>query len=311
MTIIATLPPPYAEDLFRDIINTPRLNQVRFNTGCSSPDSPKDTLSKVLEASHLPVWVDLKCRQLRIKNWAVPTYGDIELSHEIEVDLPARIYFRGGSPAIVRRVEGNKIYVDPPPKQAVGRGQSVNITGKNLKIKGYLTEQDLEYIEAAKALGCNLFMASFVETLDDVKVLRESMPDGLIGLKIESEAGVDLITSYASTFKVWGEGCQIVAARDDLFVNLSDKGYQEKFYLALSEMIRIDPEAILASRLMESLLKSNIVSVPDLSDALLVKQMGYRNFLLSDELNKSPEALRQAVYHLWSIQRWGTETVRP
>jgi hypothetical protein len=304
MSIIATLPSPYAEDLLAEIFRIPGLGQVRYNTGAATPESPKDTLGKLMSMSHLPLWVDLKCRQLRIASWSIPTYGDIELNHEIEVDLPARIYFRGGDGAIIRSIKGNRLFVDPPPKHAVGRGQSVNVLGTNLKIKGYLTDQDLEYIAAAKELGCVLFMASFVESLDDVKILRDAIPDGLLGLKIENQAGLNFLAENAETFKVWGEGCRLVAARDDLFINLEATKSLERFFQALLLMIKIDPEAILASRLMESFLTQSAVSLPDLSDALLMRKMGYKDFMLSDELNENVSALRSAVSMLRDIERW-------
>ena len=163
--LIATLPSVYRKELMEKIIRHPLIDEVRYNVGYSTPYSPIETLIKILdltEKNNKKLWIDLKGRQLRIVNWAKPDYGTIILNHEIEVDLPAKVFFRGNEWSELKVVNGNKIYVDPPPKEAVGEGQAINIIGNNLKVKEYLTEDDKEYIEAACKLGISNFMLSFV-----------------------------------------------------------------------------------------------------------------------------------------------------
>ena len=159
--LIATLPAVYRGELLEKIISHPLVKGVRYNIGYVTPYSAKKTLERILEATKRYgkiLLIDFKCRQLRIVNWAVPDYGKIILNHEIEVDCPARVYFRGNEWSEIKVARGNVIYVDPPPKSAVGEGQAINIHGNNLKIKGFLTDEDRVYINAARELGINKFM---------------------------------------------------------------------------------------------------------------------------------------------------------
>lgn len=174
--LIATLPEIHREELCVRIISHPLIGGVRYNTGYSTPFSVKETLERILELVNeydKILWIDLKCRQLRITRWAVPQYGKIVLNHKIEVDCPSRVYFRGNEWSELKVVRGNVIYVDPPPRNAVGDGQAINIHGNNLKINGFLIDRDQEYINAAIDLGLNRFMLSFVESVDDIKAKRK------------------------------------------------------------------------------------------------------------------------------------------
>lgn len=280
MKIIGTLPPPHHEGQMSLVANHPLIMGARFNTGARSPYSPFQTLELILEALNgKEFWLDLKGRQLRITKWAMPTYGDIELNHEIELDYPAEIIFRDGQASTIKKVIRNKIYVEPSPPTAVGDGQAVNISSNNLIIKGYFTEEDLLYIEAAKSLGIHNYMLSFVEEESDIVEMIKLDPDCKIVAKIESQKGLAFVRNIFPKFK---DRVNLMAARDDLFINIgSDK---LAIMPALKELIEADPETILASRLLTSLQSSSVVSLSDLSDLQLMRNFGYHNFMLSDGL---------------------------
>lgn len=280
--LIATLPAIHRNSLLEEIISNPLVDEVRYNAGLSSICTAKDTLSRILELTEeykKKLWVDLKGRQLRIIQWSDPLYGEIILNHEIEVDCPARIYFRGNEWSNIKVVRGNTIYVDPPPLHAVGKGQAVNIHGDNLKIKGYLMEQDKEYILASKELGLNNYMLSFVECMGDViDVLTLNQQSNII-LKIESIHGLEFINSLPdNVFDIY----TIMAARDDLMINIGKN--KSNMLQALKNIITKDSDAIVASRIFSGLEHGGNISMADISDIRLMQLMGYKNFMLSDNI---------------------------
>jgi len=229
----------------------------------------------------------------------MPTYGDIELSHEIEVGLPAEIFLRGSDRSIIKEVKGNRIYIDPPPKHAVGAGQAVNIRSQSLKIKGFFTEEDEAYIEAAKELGVHRYFLSFVHENNDLLLMRQRDPQAEMGLKIEDGNGLDFVTREFAP----DNSTRLIAARDDYFINLDDK---LAIFDALELIIERDPNAILASRLLTSLEENETVALQDLSDLHLVYQMGYRSFLLSDNLCLNGRGIEKAASILSEyLERFG------
>jgi pyruvate kinase len=284
--LIATIPPVHQERLLTQIIQHPLVDEVRYNTGVASAYPPKETLIRILaltERYEKKLWVDLKGRQLRITNWAVPNYGKIELNHEIEVDCPAKVYFRGNDFSELKVVRGNVIYVDPPPRYAVGSGQAINIQGNNLKINGYFTQEDLAYITASSELGINNFMLSFVEDLSDVKEFQSiwqklsSSREANLVLKIESIKGLNFLDNIDFNTIL---NCSLMAARDDLMINIGDN--KAKILTALRKVIEKDPNSIVASRIFSGLESANVVSIGDLADLALMSSMGYKRFMLSD-----------------------------
>lgn len=291
--LFATLPSPHEESTINKIVYHDTVGAVRFNTGVASPWSPYETLERLLEktnASDIPLWIDLKGRQLRIAQWSSPKDGgEIILNHAIDVDLPAQIIFRGEHGTTIREIRGNRIYVDPQPRYTIGAGQSVNIIGQNLEISGYLTEQDKAYIHAACQLGINRFMLSFVESAEDAQELLDIikqcgfdhvLPDTEIVLKIESQKGIAYVDSLATTKMPKNQ--RLMAARDDL---LQQVGHNKSLVLpTIKKIVTVDPQAICASRILTSVEKGNGGLLGDLADIALMKHFGYKHFMLCDDI---------------------------
>lgn len=278
--LITTLPSAHKRSFIENVFSHPAIDGARYNVGVRTYYGPLQALSIVngIASKHSKkLWVDLKGRQLRITKWADPTYGDIELNHEIEVDLPAKICFRGDDWSNVIGVSGNKIIVEPDPKHALGAGQAVNIIGNNLKVKGkYLTNRDIEYIEAAKKLKINDFMLSFVEQESDIEEILKIHPDAKLVLKIESIKGLHYVA------KRYKKNHQLMAARDDLMINIGPN--KAEMIKALELIIEKDPDAIAASHLLTSLDTVGYLMHADISDLRLLQLMGYKNFLFSDSV---------------------------
>ena len=289
--LIATLPQVHQEALLNRIIQHPAVDAVRFNTGATSAYDPQETISKIkaaVNSTNKPIYIDLKGKQLRVVEWANLPEGPILLNHKIKVELPARVYFRGDDQCNLSKVvNGNELFVDPLPKAPVGRGQAVNIVAKDLTIIGGLTELDHAYIKAALSEGIKKFLLSFVENWDDVKELEDaicrysklSKSEYEIGLKIESQAGVDFVKGTSKD--KFGGKYRLMAARDDLMIQVGLLRVPD----ALRAIIKKDPTAICASRLLLGL-ERGAVSLADVSDVLYMSELGYENFMLCDNISR-------------------------
>lgn len=289
MEIIATLPPPHLVRM-KEVASIPEIDSFRFNTGSVTPYDHIETLKRILRIiDEDKLWIDIKGTQLRIESWTVPEYSEMVLNREIEVDLPATIYFRheAVSSQIVE-MKGRRIYVDPLPKNFVGAGQAVNIHGSNYRVKGsYLMESDKRYIEAGKELGINNYMLSFLEKQSEISEVLEINPNARICGKIETPVGLEFVKSNFVDID------RLMIARDDYFINIGFDA--KKMFEAQEVVIEKDSKAIAASRILTSLERGNEVTLSDLSDICLLKQMGYSSFLLSDSLSSNPTVLRKAV----------------
>lgn len=292
MKIIASLPPPYRIEDMKAVAANPAVSEFRFNTGVKVPDNPEETLRKILE--YVPadnVIIDVKGPQTRIIKWSLVPYGVITLNHKIEVDLPAIIRFRGGDISEIVAVRGNKIYVSPSPQEPVGDGQAVNIIGANFRIKGrYTSALDRKYLEAGRNLGINKYMLSFFESARYISEVARINPVAKNYLKIETLPGIRFVEENFDLIK--GD-VHLVAALDDLYENIGDD--KTKILEMLFLIIRKDPQAIAASRLLTSLEKEREVSFSDIASFQLLRQMGYENFMLSDGVCYKPRVFEKAV----------------
>ena len=277
-SLIATIPSLNNLEKVKTMFKNSYVSEVRFNTGVHTPYSIEDTLQllKLLsEKYNKKLWIDIKGRQLRVVKWADPLYECIEINHKIEVSYPAHVYFRNGDKVNLEIInkEGNKLYVDPLPMQAVGAGQSVNIISKDIQIDGYLTEKDKEYLIACKKLNINNIMASFVETYDDLAQISDILPNAQIVSKVESLKGIEFISN--------NDIQNLMAARDDLYIQ---SGQNYSMLNHLKTIIERNKKAICASRIFTSLEKSPIVDLADYADLELMYNMGYRKFMLCDNI---------------------------
>ncbi len=275
--LIATLPPLNNMEKVERIFKNPYILEVRFNTGVQTPYSKEETLErlKVLaERYGKKLWIDVKGRQLKVTKWADPLYSCIELNHRIEVGYPAQIHFRNGDKVNITHIkDGNKVFVDPLPRQALGAGQSVNIKAERIEIEGYLTEKDKQYLMACQKVGITSIMASFVECIDDLTEILKILPKAQIVLKIESLKGVELISNYKLK--------NLMAARDDLYL---ESGQNYSMMKHLKTIINRDKHAICASRIFYSLERKTSVDFSDFADLELMYNMGYRKFMLCDNV---------------------------
>ena len=282
-TLIATLPSLSNKEKVESVISHPYISEVRFNTGTPIMGSVEGTLEELKKLAiryQKKLWIDIKGRQLRVAKWADPLYSCIELNHKIQVLYPAFACFRNGDKVKIMHVkDGNKLFVDPLPKQALGAGQSVNILAKDLEIEGYLTNQDKEYLVMCKKLNLPYIMASYVETPQDVSEILEIWTDAQIVCKIESQKGMGFVLQNG--FSKLQNVEALMAARDDLYIE-SEQSY--KMLYELQGIIAMDSRAICASKIFLSLEKRECVDWADFADLELMYRIGYRRFMLCDNI---------------------------
>lgn len=284
--LISTLPNLNDKRSLEEMLSFDEISEYRFNSGVNQLMSTREImgrLKQIEEQTKKKVWIDLKGRQLRIEAWANPSYEAIELNHEIEIEYPARVIFRDGTTSEIIRCRGNKILLSNSPYHALGKGQSINIDAKSLKIKGYLTEQDKELISMSKEYDLNNYMASFIEEMNDLIEIIKRNKNANIVAKIESIKGLKFILENTLTLNT-------MSARDDLYTSLNHS-YQTIRYL--QRIIEKDPNAICASRIFESLQKQQHISLSDFEDLELMYQFGYRTFMLQDDIKG--ETLKRTI----------------
>lgn len=264
--------PPYA-DYINEVASHPLVAGFRLNTVMPIHETPENVLKRLQKAGK-PIWVDLKGRQLRVKEAAIPPYTEVCLSHPIRVKTPVNAFFSDGEECVrVLSVKDNRLILEDGPRRLIGPGESVNIIDPSLEVLGTLTETDQAYLTAMKKIGLNTLMLSFVESEKDVAEVKTILPDAEIIQKIESIRGI----TYANEVK--SKSGRLMAARGDLFIEVIRP---HKIATALKTIIQADPYAWVASRLFDSLAYGPIPSSADIGDAAFLIELGYRNFMFGD-----------------------------
>lgn len=287
--------PPYAP-FFEEVIAHPMVAGVRLNTAMTV----KDSLSELLEAwkkraGGKTIWIDLKTRQLRTTGYWVPPFTEIQITHPIEVNTPVEAIFGDGShSATVVAVEGNRLFMLEGPRRVVGPGESLNIIDSSLKVKGFLTELDKGYLEAALEMGLRHFMVSFVEIPEDLDTLRKYSDSLELVAKIESQKGILFAKNQ------WEGKGRLMAARGDLYVEIPRP---HQLIEVLEDIIRKDPDAIAASRIFPSLTQSLEPSAGDIMDVDNLLKMGYKTLMLGDDICLRRDSVISALNLLAALAR--------
>ncbi|MBI2449963.1 MAG: hypothetical protein HYV47_00330 [Candidatus Nealsonbacteria bacterium] len=307
--LIATLPTltgTETQNLSEEILRHSLVDGARYNTGGASPYTPKqilETLKPIADRYKKILYVDLEGRQARVAAWTPFSRGAVTLNRDFNIELPGKIHFRrGGWCDIVNALpEERKIFFKShrtKEEYYLGESQSVNVVAKNFEVKGYLYGDDFEYIKAAVELDISHFMLSFTESLYDVVDFYAAyhehgtindLPNPQLVLKIESQKGIEFVKKSSRHFL---REFRLMAARDDLFLSFADK--RPEFLSALKLIIKKNPKAILASKILSGLLDYPYeVSVGDMTDITLMNHLGYRHFMLQDELADNFELTMQ------------------
>ncbi len=283
--------PPYAPFL-GEVASHPIVCGLRLNTVMPLAESPAEVLVR-LTGLGAPLWVDLKGRQLRVAEAAVPPFTEVRLSHRISVRTPAEAWFHDGrEPARIVAVDGDRLILEDGPRRVVGPGESVNIPGASLEIEGTLTDLDRIYLAAMKEVGLKRVMLSFVERVEDAAEVLELLPGAELRLKIESRRGLAFARTHGASHG------HLVAARGDLFVEV---GKPHRIVGALREILAADPEAMVASRIFPSLAYHPVPECPEIGDVAFLLSLGYRTLVLGDEVCLRRDSVMAALNLLQAV----------
>jgi pyruvate kinase len=277
--------PPYATFL-EEVADHPLVSGFRLNTVMPLREGPAEALQR-LSIYDQPIWVDLKGRQLRVVGAAIPPYTKVCLSHSIQVDTPVDAFLSDGKECVrVAAVDGNRLILEDGPRRLIGPGESVNIVHPSLKINGTLTETDRLYLDAMKALDLHQVMLSYVEYPSDVEEVQQLLPGAQVMLKIETQRGLDFTRRYGAS-----QG-QLIAARGDLYVEVLRP---HRMVNALRQIIAADPQAVVASRIFDSLAHHPVPESADIGDVAFLLALGYRTFLFGDIICLQRDTILEAL----------------
>lgn len=283
--------PPYAS-FIDEVVAHPIVSGLRLNTVMPLRESPRELLERLAKFNK-PMWVDLKGRQLRVAEPALPPFTEIKLSRAIKVHTPVDAYFSDGNERVrVAAVDGKRLIMEDGPRRMVGPGESVNIIHPSLEIEGTLTDTDHVYLAAMKELGLTKVMLSYVESAQDVDEVKSLLPNAEVVSKIETQKGLDYARKQKSSHG------QLMAARGDLYVEVLQP---HKIISALKSIIQADPNAIVASRILDSLAWTPIPVSADISDVAFLMEIGYRTFMLGDQVCMKRDSVMEALNVLQEI----------
>ncbi|MBI3174695.1 MAG: hypothetical protein HYZ25_13305 [Chloroflexi bacterium] len=283
--------PPYATFL-EEVARHRLVSGFRLNTVMPLKETPREVLARLSKLGQ-PLWVDLKGRQLRVVTPAIPPFTEIKLSHKIKVNTPVDAYFSDGNErARVAAVDGDRLIMEDGPRRMVGPGESVNIIDPSLQIEGTLTETDKTYLAAMKDLGLTKVMLSYAESPEDAQEVRDLLPGAEVVLKIETQRGLEFAKRYGNQFG------QLMVARGDLYVEVL---HPHKIISTIRVAIKDNKDTILASRLFESLTWQPVPVSADITDAAYLLELGYRTFLLGDQVCMKRDSVIAALNLLEAI----------
>ena len=283
--------PPYAPFL-DEVARHPLVCGLRLNTVMPLREGPAAALERLRDLGQ-PLWVDLKGRQLRVVGAAIPPYTEVRLSHRIRVPTPVDAFFSDGNEcARVAAVDGDRLILEDGPRRLIGPGESVNIVHPALEIEGTLTATDRAYLAAMRALGLKRVMLSYVEAPADVEEVQRLLPGAEVIQKIESQRGLAYARRHGA---IHG---RLMAARGDLYVEVLRP---HRIISALRDIVSADPEAIVASRIFDSLGYDPIPVSADIGDVAFLIGLGYRTFMLGDRVCLQRDSVLEALNLLSAV----------
>jgi pyruvate kinase len=290
---------------FEQFAFDPRISSIRLNSAMMSMPELDEELKRIEKLKvKTPLYYDIKGRQLRITKVIenVDKHGvklnpqeylDIRINHPIEVDTPAVVLFKAGADhAMLHRIEedGTRLIFLGGPKYNVKEGESIHIRDESLIVSGpQFTDIELEKIEKVKAAGFKHWFLSYVESQEDVdEFIKLVGKDAVVNLKIENKKGIE----YVKNDFVKRKNLNLVAARGDLYVEI-DRPHEILSVVKL--IVDKDPDAIVGSRILLSVINDPVPSCADFHELAWLTDIGYKHFLLCDELCLRGDLLGRAV----------------
>jgi hypothetical protein len=336
--LLVTLAPSFPH--FDDFADDDRLAGIRLNSAMMTVEELDNELA-LAQSKSVPVWFDVKGRQLRVAE-AVPNeeWCVLRMNHPISVPTPCEVLFKAGEDSgLLADIseDGHLLTFKGNPQFEVYPGESIHIRhpdfvvgGPDYDFFGY----EKEKIAKAKAAGVTRWFLSYVESQTDVDAFRALIgPDDDLLLKIESKRGLE----YVRNVFVPDEHTHLVAACGDLFVEVDQP---HDILNGVRLILDRDPDAIVGSRMLLSMVNkpiptwlrkllvtdrelglkyldaigpNGVPSLADLGQLGWLRDLGYKRFMLCDELCLDGDLLGQAVsvFEAFRNDYLGTVPPRP
>lgn len=275
-----------------------RLTGIRLNSAMvKGPELEKELQTAQRSNSKVPLYFDIKGRQLRVTH-VDPSKDKMELilNHPIYVKTPCPVLFKAGEDdALLIDIKDNgyRLIFEPMrnhPAYAIREGESLHIREPSLKVMGpTFLDSEKEKITMAKYYGFKRFFLSYVQTKNDVDEFRELVgKDAEIYLKIEDLKGLRFVET---AFKK-EDGVKLCAAMGDLYVEVERPHH---ILEAVRTIIKHDPEAMAASRMMLTVMHQPTTDACDFMQLAWMYDQGFRSLMLCDGLCLKGPLLDQAV----------------
>lgn len=273
----------------------PRINGIRCNSAMMEASEIDENFVSEIEAANVSLWFDIKAMQLRVREVLCGTDCDhleFRLNRPIKCHTPCPVWFKAGEDCakLVEIRDGTHLVFDGGPKFEVKTGESIHIRNPELEVGGpVFLDYEKEKIEKVVKLGFSRFYLSYVYDQKHVDEFRELIgADAKVILKIENKWGLqwvaDAYKRQPNTF--------LAAARGDLFIEIDRP---DQIMTACKLIIEKDPNAVVGSRMLLSCISQSVPSCADLNELAWLYDVGYRNFLLCDELCLKESLLARAV----------------
>jgi len=302
LDLLVTLLPSFSH--FQKFADDRRLAGIRLNSAMLTNFDLDRELALIPKGLRVPLYFDIKGRQLRVVEvYENPAFLDLRLNHPIKVVTPTPVLFKGGEDdALLAEVseDGYRLKFHGGPHNFVRAGESLHIRHKSLRVGGeQFVDAELKKIEQVKKFGIERWFLSYVQSKRDVDEFLELVgKDAEVVLKIESKQGLEYV---AREFKK-RDNLRLCAAKGDLYVELD---WPHEILKAQELIIEKDPQANAGSRMLLSVIKrvprieidehgtpsikteiclSDVPSDADFEQLAWLYNIGYRSFMLCDEL---------------------------
>ena len=161
-------------------------------------------------------------------------------------------------------------------------------------IEGTITDNDKIYLAAMKELHMTKVMLSYVESVEDVDEVKSLLPNAEVLLKIETQRGLDFAKKHGASHG------HLMVARGDLYVEVLRP---HKVANAVKTIIKADEKAVIASRILDSLAYQPVPISADIGDVAFLLEIGYRTFMLGDQICLRSDTVIEALNLLEEISK--------
>jgi pyruvate kinase len=185
----------------------------------------------------------------------------------------------------VQRVEMGKVQCTVEVSGPLPQRSGVNLPGQVISAPA-LTGKDLNDLDALARLGpapagVDLVYLSYVETEEDVRLLRQEL--AARGLNLPVVAKIERVAALSHLYSIAAEADSICLARGDLGVEipLPELPYAQREALVAAQ--RSGKPFLLAGEVLHSLKERQTPFRGELADVVVAVEQGVSGFILSDE----------------------------